>query len=564
MALAAIVAGASADDLETRTLDFKQDARSEKETGKVLAAAAACLANAEGGTLVLGVRDKPGGPGAILGTVCTADWCRQRVHELTTPSLPVETGTLTIGGRSLIRLDVPRGIDVYETDGRFTRRIGKGCERMSAREIVQLSGDRIRSDWSADVSGNAATRTDPEAMRVMRRMLEDAERDDIDSGSTSDADLLRRLRLVGPDGSSLTNAAALLIGGDDGSWPRIQYSWRATAGAEPTIARTVEAPLVRALGDVLDLVSARIETVPADLVDGVQRQIADFPLKAVREALANALLHRDYRLPGAVLVEHSPESLRVGSPGGFPSGVSSANILTHGSVPRNPSLFRVAEKLGLAEERGLGVDRMYRETLRAGHPTPAIVETRSRTLVVFTRGDRDRRFIGFVASLPRGERDSVETLLVCRSLLDRPTLSADALADVIQKTPDEARAVLQRLAALPGRRLIEATRGTRDRRSPTYRFAADALRALGASVPYNRAPLDEIDRKVMAHLREYGRVSNRTLQNMLDVDVYRARDVLRRLGERKIIVRTSKATRGPSVEYGMGSGFDEEEAAGRG
>ena len=115
----------------------------------------------------------------------------------------------------------------------------------------------------------------------------------------------------------------------------------------------------------------------------------------------------------------------------------------------------------------------------------------------------------------------------------------------------------RRRAALPEYRFIEPTRETRNMRSPTYRFTADALRALGPSVSYNRAPLDEIDRKVMLHLKEYERVSNRTLQNMLDVDVYRARDLLKRLVERGIIVRTSKATRGRSVEYGPGPRFDE-------
>ena len=61
----------------------------------------------------------------------------------------------------------------------------------------------------------------------------------------------------------------------------------------------------------------------------------------------------------------------------------------------------------------------------------------------------------------------------------------------------------------------------------------------------------------MRHLREYGRISNRTLQNMLDLDVWRARDLLKRLRERGIIVRTSQASRGPGVEYGPGPRFEE-------
>ena len=145
-----------------------------------------------------------------------------------------------------------------------------------------------------------------------------------------------------------------------------------------------------------------------------------------------------------------------------------------------------------------------------------------------------------------------------RSLVERPTLAADALAETIQKTPSEALAVLQRLAALPEHRFIEPTRETRNMRSPTYRFTTDALRALGPGVSYNRAPLgrdrpqgDAAPEGIRARLEPHA------LQNMFDVDVYRARDLLKRLVERGIIVRTSKATRGRSVEYGPGPRFDE-------
>jgi len=559
-ALKAIVSGATADSLETQVIDFKQDSESPRETGKLLAKAASCFANADGGILVLGVKDAEAGPDAIVGTRHTPDWCRQRIHELSTPSLLVEAQEVEFEGHALVCIQVPRGLDVHEADGRFTRRIGRSCERMSAVEIARLANERLQSDWSADASDATIDSIEPDAMAALRRRLADAERTGIDPGGTSDADLLVQLRLLTPNRSTLTNAALVLVGNDERFWSRVQYSYRRTAGTEPDFVRTVEAPLPETMRVALELISARIETVPINFPDGSQLQIADFPLRAVREALANALLHRDYRVSNSIVVEHSSESLRISSPGRFPSGVTSTNILTHGSTPRNPKLFRVAEKLALSEERGLGVDRMYRETIRSGHPAPAVLEERDKTLVVFTRGERNRQFIRFAANLPKEERDSVETLLTLQALRDEPTIAADDLALLVQKTADEAQAILQRLASLSSPRIIEPTRETRQHRAPTYRFTAEALRSLGTSVTYNRLPVDEVDRKAMLHLREYGRVSNRTLQNMLDVDVYRARDILKRLVGREIIVRTSTQTRGPSVEYGPGPRFAEEDA----
>ena len=150
---------------------------------------------------------------------------------------------------------------------------------MSAREITQLTSDRLRSDWSADAQDDGSTAVDAGAMTIMRHLMKDAGRT---RGPipASDLDLLKQLRLVSAEHGSLTNAGHVLIGADDRFWPRIQYTWRETAGGEPTFTRTVKAPLVDAPGDALDLVSARLRTVPANLPDGVQRQVADFPIES--------------------------------------------------------------------------------------------------------------------------------------------------------------------------------------------------------------------------------------------------------------------------------------------
>lgn len=555
--LTAIIGGDVADDHESQTLDFRQDARNPGETSKVLAKAAACFANAEGGTLVLGVREGIAGEAALVGTTHAPDWCRQRIHELTTPRLLVDGSAVRFADRTFVRLDVPRGLVVHEADGRFHRRIGKSCERMSALEIAQLSNDRAGADWSAEVTNAPATAVEPEAMLAARRGLEAKSPASAASSSLSDTDVLVQLKLLRRGRSTLNRAALVLLGDDDELWPRVHYTYRKTAGAEPVSLPPFEAPLIRLLDQVTAAIASRIETVPMNLPDGRQLQIADFPMLAVREALANALLHRDYRVKTPVRIEHSPESLRISSPGLLPPGVTPENILTHDSSPRNPRLFRAAEMVALAEERGLGIDRMYGETIRAGHPTPDIVEDRTDVRVIFTRGARNRRFIRFVAGLPESERDSVETLLTLQTLLTRESLSSAELAPVIQKTPREAEAVLERLAARESP-LIEPTRGTRRRREPTYVLTSGTLRALGSVVTYSRLSGDGIDQKIRAHLKEYGRISNRTLQNMLDVDVYRARDILRKLVEQEIIVRTSEQTRGIAVEYGPGPRFDDD------
>ena len=81
------------------------------------------------------------------------------------------------------------------------------------------------------------------------------------------------------------------------------------------------------------------------------------------------------------------------------------------------------------------------------------------------------------------------------------------------------------------------------------------LAQLGGAVHYHRRSGDDIDRKVIAHVGEYERVTNATVRNLLDVSVTRASGILRDLVDREVLVKTSTQQRGSAVEYGPGPKF---------
>lgn len=126
-------------------------------------------------------------------------------------------------------------------------------------------------------------------------------------------------------------------------------------------------PLLGAVVRVLELIDARVDRTPVNFPGGQQQQLADLPDPAVREAVVNAVMHRDYRLPGEVHVEHAPTRLAVTSPGPFVSGVTTQNVLTTSPRARNAMLANAVRTLGLAEAAGVGVDRMYAAMARIGH-----------------------------------------------------------------------------------------------------------------------------------------------------------------------------------------------------
>lgn len=196
----------------------------------------------------------------------------------------------------------------------------------------------------------------------------------------------------------------------------------------------------------------------------------------------------------------------------------------------------------------------FRELLRSGHDTPSISQTVDATRVAFVGGAPRTQIVRFVEQLPEAEREDVDTLLVLFTMLSERTVTAAGMAPVIQKSESEAEAVLQRLSS-DDRGILEPTRETARLKRSEYRLRSSALGILGSAVAYHRRTVDDIDRKVIAHVNEYGRISNKTLQNLFDLDTYRARDVLRDLRDREILVKTSEQQRGPKVQYGPGPKF---------
>jgi ATP-dependent DNA helicase RecG len=370
----------------------------------------------------------------------------------------------------------------------------------------------------------------------------------------SKRDLLRALNVVANDGMLTRAGAVLFCAPEDGEGPRLVYQYRSTPGGEPTAIERLEGPLILEFERLLDLVAVRRHLTPVTLPDGQQIHLDDFPELAVREAAANGLIHRDYHVSGPVTVEHSPAVFVVSSPGPLVSGVTPQNILTHPSKPRNHLLARVARVLGLAEEVGRGVDRMYREMIRSGREVPTIESAADHVRVSLVGGAPNTQIARYVAGLPVHERDDTDTMLVLFSLMSQKTINAKGLVAVLQKPVEECEAVLRRLSGEDAA-MLEPTRESARRSNPNYRLRSAVLQALGSAVGYQRRTTDEIDRKVIEHVREYGKVTNRTVRNLLEVGVQRSSEILGDLVTREVLAKTSEAKRGPSVEYGPGRGF---------
>lgn len=555
--LKAIADGAVPAALETERLDFKRAHPDDGQTWKLAVDAAICLANHRGGEVVIGVDDKVSGPAAFSGTTVTAEEVGRRIYELSRPPVPVDVFEHDAHGARLVIVTVfETNLLHADTKGRVSQRHGTDCLSLEPDQVARLRDEKLGRDWSSELCRWAQlgdVRESAIAIARTRLARYDDAREQLATASTRD--LLAGLALI--DGQDrLLNAAGVLLCGPPG---RIGNAWirfvsRDTPGSEPLLNRPVDGSMLEAIEEVQRLVEARRRTTPMLVAGGQQLEVEDFPELAVREALANAVLHRDYHPRGPVVVDHSPQVLVVTSPGPLVHGVSPQNILRHPPLPRNPTLAAAGHRLGLAEEVGAGVDRMYRAMLSTGKEVPSIQSEPHRVDVSLVGGAPDTQVARFVATLPSEEQQDVDTMIVLHYLRTNRLVRAEQLSELIQRADSVSQSVLQRLAA-ERVGLLEPTRDTARRRNPRYRLTDRALRQLGTAVGYQRRTVDEIDRKVIEIVSSYGSIKNEVVKTLFKVKVERASAILRDLVDRGLLVRTTEATRGPSVEYGPGPNF---------
>lgn len=95
-----------------------------------------------------------------------------------------------------------------------------------------------------------------------------------------------------------------------------------------------------------------------------------FNKEVIREAINNAVAHRDYTKTSEVVIKQYPSDLIITNPGGFPLGVNLDNLITVNSTPRNRLLADVLAKTGIVERSGQGIDKIFYQTISEAKPSP--------------------------------------------------------------------------------------------------------------------------------------------------------------------------------------------------
>jgi len=522
---------------ESLTVEFKSDRKKLSDTE--LVEGLVCLANSEGGELWLGVEDD-GTPTGLHAEHRRLEGLVGLVAARTSPSLTVQIEALDLGAVPVVRIRVPKAhTEVATSSGVYLRRRLKHdgkpeCAPMLPHDRASRLGHLGLMDASAQaVVGAQLADFDPLERERLRQAVQKfgGERIllELDDEALEGA-LGFTVRL--PDGSRVPTLAGLLVIGRGSALrqlvPTHEFAFQVLAEQAVRFNEFRNFALLHAI--------EWLETnfLPYNPEEELQVGLFRVPVPKVdigsfREAVANALIHRDYHRLGAVHVRLENDALVVSNPGGLVDGVTLANLLTTEPRPRNRVLADAMKRIGIVERSGRGVDKIYRGLLKFGRPEPDYSRTDGNNVVV--RLGTDAADLDFGRLVVEQERRShaelpIDSLIALAALRELKRVTADELAGRIQR---DAGSTKRTLEALVEGGLVEAHGSTRGR---SYTLSAAVYQRQGDKVGYTRqagfAPIQH-EQMVLSYIRQYGRIKRAEVMDLCRLTGNQAGKLLKKL-----------------------------------
>ncbi|HDS63999.1 MAG TPA: ArsR family transcriptional regulator [Methanofollis liminatans] len=314
----------------------------------------AALANADGGNLIIGVDDN----GAIVGTdVKNALEIITSTIQSVVPPPRIATHKIAVNDRDVLVVEVEKGASLCSVGGVVYIRIGTGVRPLSVQEILMLSSELGTVAWDGAPAA-PEDEAEPAFIDWFFRAMQSAR-----GRTIHQDDQNRYLRSVGAirDGM-LTNAGVLFFTDACDRIPHAGIRMIGMDRGEPQWSREYGGPVWQAIEAVYTDLQKEIRK--REVIIGTRRvRIEEYPPRAIREAVINAVAHRNYTIGADVRIFIHPDKIEIRNPGGLMPGV---DLSDPEHVPRNPSLSNLLYDTGFIERYGFGIRLIRREV--GDHP----------------------------------------------------------------------------------------------------------------------------------------------------------------------------------------------------
>ncbi|MDE0018723.1 MAG: helix-turn-helix domain-containing protein [Candidatus Poribacteria bacterium] len=364
---------------ENTTTEFKENFDQE------VIETAAAFANTDGGMILIGVSDRREINGITIGKETLRNWSN-RIAQATDPRVVLEIESVDIEKKSVVLIHIAESsIKPVSVKGRCYKRVGNSNRVMSPQEISQMHLSATGQTWDRRLAGNAGS-DDIDPKKVQWYLTQREEVRNVARPQDMDVtELLRNIKGSNREGTP-THAGILFFG---------NYPQSFLQNAQLRIVRFKGISVTHPVLDRLDCSGALWEMVDA-AEEFIRKNIRllsfrtsrsfqrddkfEYPLKALREAIINALIHRNYQKHSDVRVFIFDTRVEVINPGTFPEGVS-PDAPVH--EPVNPILSQFMYDIGFIERYGSGIKMMKRLSNEWGNKAPRYEFHPLETKIIF-------------------------------------------------------------------------------------------------------------------------------------------------------------------------------------
>lgn len=364
---------------ESETVEFK-----EQFNDSALKSLAAFV-NAKGGSVFVGVKDD-----ATIVPIGITDKQQQNVVNITMDVLGIqpEVTLHTFKGNDFLQVKVKPQRPPVSVRGKYYQRIGNTTREATGDELKQLFLDG--ESWDAITVGRfSMDDIDLEVLKGFVRAARKENRLNAEYDEDQPEIVLERLGLI-IDGQ-ITNGAILLFGKTPQKYfpnavIRIgRFRDETTVVSDAFISGNLFRQVEKAEEQIKSLIERRYDISEQSFA---RKDVWQYPLPSIREALLNALVHRSYFDMGVkIQIKVFDESLWIYNPGNLPGSLTVEDLKKpHSSHPRNPLIAHTFFRAGLIEEWGSGIQRMINALHEEGLPEPEFEEQGDGFVVILFAG----------------------------------------------------------------------------------------------------------------------------------------------------------------------------------
>lgn len=352
---------------ESQEVEFKESFQSAQEFSKIMCG----FANTYGGVLLVGVNRKK----EVIGLAEDADMLQQKIAasaQAVSPPLVPSIEIHSIENKKIIVIIVQKAADgIFHTfQGVILVKIGSTLKKMEGNQIVDFL--RAKQLLCFDETPSTATLDDLSKEKITGYLNLRRQTDYFKSHSVEE--FLLSLKLASKNGGLKIKNAALLFFAKDPVFFNQQIELKLVRfdGVEPVKIvshELVQSNVVESIDRALSFVKVNVPKSIQIRAEARREEKYQYPLEVVREAVVNAVAHRDYFSKDSIQIYLFSDRIEITSPGSLPSGLPKELFGTI-SVQRNPLTYKLLRDYGYVEGLGSGVPRMINAMREHGLSDP--------------------------------------------------------------------------------------------------------------------------------------------------------------------------------------------------